>query len=106
MFNYTWTGNVRQLKNVVESLVVLDIDGVLDMDDLSPDLSGSTASSEMNPPIDNSHSALIGQSLEEIERWAYENTLNLTGGNREETARILGVSERTLYRKINQFGFN
>jgi len=106
MFNYTWTGNVRQLKNVVESLVVLDIDGVLDMDDLSPDLSGSTASSEMNTPIDNSHSALIGQSLEEIERWAYENTLNLTGGNREETARILGVSERTLYRKINQFGFN
>ncbi|MDG2013694.1 MAG: sigma-54 dependent transcriptional regulator, partial [Pirellulaceae bacterium] len=100
MFNYTWTGNVRQLKNVVESLVVLDIDSELDMDDLSPDLLGTGAAPVNSSPGDSSHSVLIGQSLEEIEKWAYENTLNLTGGNREETARILGVSERTLYRKI------
>ena len=106
MFNYSWTGNVRQLKNVVESLVVLDIDNELDMDDLSPDLLGTGATPVNSNVGDSSHSVLIGQSLEEIEKWAYENTLNLTGGNREETARILGVSERTLYRKINQFGFN
>ncbi len=49
---------------------------------------------------------MIGKSLEEIERWAYENTLRLTGGNREETARILGVSERTLYRKLGLFNLN
>ena len=97
---------MRQLKNVVESLVVLDIDGVLDMDDLSPDLLGSSESPEPIASLDGSHSALIGQSLEEIEKQAIRNALRLTGGNREETARILGVSERTLYRKINQFGFN
>ncbi|MGI9519923.1 MAG: sigma-54-dependent transcriptional regulator [Pirellulaceae bacterium] len=107
MFDYEWIGNVRQLKNVVESMVVLDYDNVLDMDDLSPDLVDETA--DRQPPdtsgADGS-SHLIGRSLEEIERWAYENTLKLTGGNREETARILGVSERTLYRKIIQFGLN
>ncbi len=43
MFNYEWTGNIRQLKNVVESMVVLDVDGLLDMDDLSPDLLDETA---------------------------------------------------------------
>ena len=113
MFNYEWTGNIRQLKNVVESMVVLDVDDLLDMDDLSPDLMESTNVGSLG--IDNSDSAnngnagpnqLLGKSLEEIERWAYEHTLKLTGGNREDTARILGVSERTLYRKINLFGLN
>ncbi len=113
MFNYEWTGNIRQLKNVVESMVVLDVDDLLDMDDLSPDLMESTNAGSLG--IENSDSAnngnagpnqLLGKSLEEIERWAYEHTLKLTGGNREDTARILGVSERTLYRKINQFGLN
>lgn len=108
MFNYEWTGNIRQLKNVVESMVVLDIDDVLDMDDLSPDLlegmstqtAPATSEADGDGGVNNS---LIGKTLEEIEKWAYQNTLKLTGGNREETARILGVSERTLYRKINLF---
>jgi two-component system response regulator HydG len=111
MFNYHWTGNIRQLKNVVESMVVLDMDNVLDMDDLSPDLTGETgavpapATSVAAPaagPVDAA-SSLIGKTMDEIERWAYEQTLLLTGGNREETARILGVSERTLYRKIGLY---
>ncbi len=111
MFNYHWTGNIRQLKNVVESMVVLDMDNVLDMDDLSPDLTGETgavpapATSVVAPaagPVDAA-SSLIGKTMDEIERWAYEQTLLLTGGNREETARILGVSERTLYRKIGLY---
>ena len=38
LLDYDWKGNVRQLKNVVESLVVMDIDNLLDIDDLSPDL--------------------------------------------------------------------
>ncbi len=108
LLNFHWKGNVRQLKNVVESLIVMDVDGVLDMDDLSPDLldekstdannsapAGNTSSSE--------ESSLIGQSLKEIERWAIEKTLTLTGGNREETANMLGISERNLYRKLNEY---
>ncbi len=106
MFNYNWTGNIRQLKNVVESLVVLDIDDVLDMDDLSPELLESSPAAASFSGGDETRSNLIGKSLEEIEKWAYENTLKLTGGNREETARILGVSERTLYRKIILFDLN
>lgn len=117
MLNYEWTGNIRQLKNVVESMVVLDIDNILDMDDLSPDLldssdsanhPGSTANGSAHGIVvgDETASALIGKSLDEIEKWAYENTLRLTGGNREETARILGVSERTVYRKIELYNLD
>jgi two-component system response regulator HydG len=116
MFNYHWTGNIRQLKNVIESMVVLDVDGLLDMDDLSPDLLGEsgaarTGETDGQPATGSGgelllESGLIGKSMDEIERWAYEHTLRLTGGNREETAKILGVSERTLYRKIGLYNLN
>ena len=121
ILNYGWKGNVRQLKNVVESLVVMDLDGTLDLDDLSPDLldqapaGTSTTSQNLNSGTesdsneaallsgDGSDSRLIGKSLKEIERWVIENTLQLTNGNREETAKILQISERSLYRKLNEY---
>ena len=102
LFAQEWKGNVRQLKNVVESLVVLDIDGVLDMDDLSPDISGAPVLAPPEPPAAGP-STLVGRSLRDIECWAIEQTLRITAGNREETARILGISERNLYRKLNEF---
>ena len=140
MLGYQWKGNVRQLKNVVESLVVMDIDEMLDMDDLSPDLidentslkstpsagTASAAASSSKEPDggtetgtdavaenpqsaesnedDFASSSLVGKSLKDIERLAIEHTLTLANHNREETARILGISERNLYRKLNEYG--
>ena len=101
LFNFEWKGNVRQLKNVVESMVVLDIDGVLDLDDVSPDLSDDAPPS---PTVNSDEmSSLVGMSLRDIERWAIEQTLKISNGNREETAQILGISERNLYRKLKEF---
>jgi len=105
ILNQAWPGNVRQLKNVVESLVVMDIDGLLDMDDVSPDLIDSSA--RPSPaPVSDGDSELVGKSLQEIERWAIEKTLRLVGGNREETANILGISQRNLYRKLNEYNLS
>ncbi len=106
MFNYQWKGNVRQLKNVVESLVVMDTDGTLGLDDLSPDLNGSVAEAleAATPAGGDDASFLVGQTLKDIERWAIEKTLKIANNNREETARILGISERNLYRKLNEYG--
>ena len=106
MFEFDWKGNVRQLKNVVESLVVLDTDGVLDIDDLSPDIAPESNQKERQSAdagSDLGNSSLIGKSLKEIERWAIDNTLKLVNDNREETAKILGISERNLYRKIKDY---
>ncbi|MCE9525847.1 MAG: sigma-54 dependent transcriptional regulator [Planctomycetales bacterium] len=102
LFSYEWPGNVRQLRNAVETMVVLDVDGTLDLDDLPPELtevedakSGTTA---LGGPVE-----LIGRSMDDIERWAIEQTLTLTGGNREEAARILNIGARTLYRKLEKY---
>ena len=46
---------------------------------------------------------LIGRPMSEIERWAIEETLKLTNGNREEAARMLGIGARTLYRKLKEY---
>ena len=46
---------------------------------------------------------LIGRSMDEIERWAIEETLKLTNGNREEAAKILQIGARTLYRKLEKY---
>jgi two-component system response regulator HydG len=102
LFAADWPGNVRQLRNVIESMVVIDVDEILDVDDLPPELSSGSTADPVDVP--NSAAGLIGQPLSEIEQWAIEQTLQLTGGNREETARILGIGARTLYRKIKEYG--
>ena len=43
-------------------------------------------------------------NLAELEKKAIQETLNAVQGNREQAARILGIGERTLYRKINEYG--
>ena len=102
-FDYDWPGNVRQLRNVVENMVVLDIDEVLDLDDLPPDLEVAE-SKEIDASVNEGPGNLIGCPMDVIERWAITETLKLTNGNREEAARILGIGARTLYRKLDKYG--
>ncbi len=104
LFAYDWPGNVRQLRNILESMVVIDVDGILDLDDLPPELTPTSEGAVVEAGANEAAGGLIGQPLSEIERWAVEKTLQLTGGNREETARILGIGARTLYRKIKEYG--
>ena len=48
--------------------------------------------------------SLAGTSLEQLEKRAIRETLKLTAGNREQTAKFLGIGERTLYRKLKEYG--
>src|SRR4051794_6319982 len=89
---YSWPGNVRELRNVIESMVVIDYDGVLDVDDLPEDIQAAA------PAVGDAAggaSSLVGQPLEEVERYYIAETLRQTGGNREEAAKLLGIGERT-----------
>jgi two-component system response regulator HydG len=94
---YDWPGNVRELKNTIESMVVIDTDGVLDLDDLTEEV--HAVSGELARGADQ----LVGHRLEEIERFYILETLKTTGGNREEASRLLGIGERTLYRKLDEY---
>jgi two-component system response regulator HydG len=99
--SYDWPGNVRQLRNVIESMVVVDYDGVLDLDDLPSELApqGEVAQEAASGSL----SALVGKPLSEVERLFIVETLQHTGGNREAAAELLGIGQRTLYRKIKEY---
>ena len=102
LLTFDWPGNVRQLRNVVESMVVVDYDGLLDLDDLPEELAGPAEST--GEPSGTSLAGLVGKPLEELERLFITETLRATGGNREDAAAMLGIGERTLYRKIKGYG--
>jgi two-component system response regulator HydG len=105
LYGYDWPGNVRQLRNAVETMVVLDSDGILDVDDLPPEMAEPFESTASASPVAtaNSLSELVGQPMEAYERFAIEETLKLTNGNRDEAARILDIGARTLYRKLDRY---
>ena len=97
--SYSWPGNVRELRNQIESMVVLDTDGVLGMDDIQEGDALKEASSSSSSGSDY----LIGRPLKEVERFYMEKALEMTDGNREEAAGLLGIGERTLYRSIQDW---
>lgn len=101
MLSYQWPGNVRQLRNVVESMVVVDYDGFLDVDDLPEEL--AEPEEPIGEPSTASLTNLVGKPLDELERLFIAETLRVAGGNREEAAGMLGIGERTLYRKIKEY---
>jgi two-component system response regulator HydG len=101
LFSFDWPGNVRQLRNALETMVVLDLDGTLDVDDLPPELADAPPAS--GPVAAGGPMELIGRTMDDIERWAIEETLKLTNGNREEAAKILAIGARTLYRKLEKY---
>jgi two-component system response regulator HydG len=103
--SYDWPGNVRQLRNVIESMVVVDCDETLDVDDLPLELDPPAVAAATPAAVDMQAglAALVGRPLDEVERIFITETLKLTGGNREQAAEILGIGERTLYRKIKDY---
>lgn len=98
MDDYDWKGNVRELRNAIDSMVVLDQDGVLNVNDVEEGSPLKRTQTRVAGP-DN----LVGKPLSEIERYYSEKTLEQTTGNREEASRILGIGERTLYRMIQDW---
>jgi two-component system response regulator HydG len=102
---YSWPGNIRELRNVVESMVVQDTDNRLDVDDLPPEIAplGTSGDDHDGDATHLGGDALIGKPLEDVERFYIQQALTLTSGRRDEAAKLLGIGERTLYRKIKEY---
>jgi two-component system response regulator HydG len=101
MAAYDWPGNVRELRNTIESMVVQDLDGLLGMDDLQDVEGFDKVHAASHSPAGPTN--LVGRPLNEVERYFIEQALQLTNGNREEAADMLGIGERTLYRVIQDW---
>jgi len=96
---YHWPGNVRQLRNVVENMVVLATESTLTARDLPHEINPRMAAGSGGGQIDS----LVGISIEQAEKELIRNTLKMTHGNREQASKILGIGERTLYRKLKEY---
>ena len=111
---FTWPGNVRQLLNVVQNMTVLAGSDTIDVRHIPADI--AVADEDVDAELDahamagattnpgNSTGSLAGTPLEQLEKRAIRETLRLTAGNREQTAKLLGIGERTLYRKLKEYG--
>jgi len=98
LYKYPWPGNVRELKNCIESMVVVSMKDTIDTEDI-PDHVLQRSSETSTAP-----SLVAGITIEEAERELIKSTLVTVGGNREEAAKMLGIGERTLYRKLDRYG--
>jgi len=100
LLRYDWPGNVRELRNALENMVLLARGEVLGIEDIPETVKGAPAGGAEG----GGGFELAGRSMEEVERALIGANLALMGGNREKTAKVLGMGERTLYRKIKEYG--
>jgi len=101
LVRYDWPGNVRELMNAVERAVVLARDAYLDTGDLpvKSQAMGEAAAAACPPPF-------IPENLplEEVEKVSILQTLKAVGGNKSEAARRLGITRKTLHKKLKKYG--
>jgi two-component system response regulator HydG len=97
LMSYAWPGNVRQLRNAIENMVVLSSGPTLGPESLPHEV--RPAGGEVTGGMNN----LVGISITQAEKELIRNTLKMVNGNREQAAKILGIGERTLYRKIKEY---
>jgi DNA-binding NtrC family response regulator len=91
---YNWPGNVRELRNTLESVIVLSLKERIELADLPPHITGATPVQTLIKP---------GMTLADLEKEAIRRRLEETGGHRARTAEALGISVRTLQRKIQEY---
>ena len=92
---YPWPGNIRELRNVVQRLVILDPGEVLEGSHVREWLHGSQPSSELRQ--------VVGMTLADVEKDLILRTLEETNNNKTEAARILGLTSRTLFNKLKNY---
>jgi DNA-binding NtrC family response regulator len=100
LIDYDWPGNIRELENVIERAAILCRNGVIEPEDLS------LPNAPMALPSGAGRSdQKIGTALpiKEIERFHIEGVLRSFRGNKAESAKVLGISLKTLYTKIQQY---
>lgn len=101
---YGWPGNIRELRNFCENAVVLRRGGSLSEYDLEPKFRGETPTTSMAVGVvSSSSSAGNSLSVEENEKRLLREALLKARGNRTKAAELMGVSRRTLHRKIAQW---
>ena len=96
LYKYDWPGNIRQLRNCVESAVVMCSGNEITLEDLPPTVRGAAESNVIQVPV--------GISMAEAEKIIIQQNLASNQGNKSKTADILGIGRKTLHRKLEEYG--
>jgi DNA-binding NtrC family response regulator len=95
LMDYQWSGNVRELENTIESILVINSPEVIDLPHLPQEIREYKERPEVIP-------IKIGTPLEEVEREILVQTLKATRGNKRRAAELLGINVRTIHRKMEE----
>ncbi|MEM8959995.1 MAG: sigma-54 dependent transcriptional regulator [Acidobacteriota bacterium] len=98
---HQWPGNVRQLKNVVENVVIFHQGGEVPPAALPAEIRSAAQDGDSRAPVQPRFGT--ARTMEDIERQAILETLERTGGHRADAARLLGIGLRTLQRKLKEY---
>lgn len=101
LMRYDWPGNIRELENMVERAVIMARSDIITPADLSDTLQALDYENQQSE-ID----LAPGRSLKDVEKEMILRTLEMAEGNRTHTAKILGISRRTLQLKLKEYGIN
>ena len=105
LVKYSWPGNVRELMNAVERAVVLSRGDYIDAEELSLMMADNFLSNDRVPARDLNQPAGYPENLplEEVEKRSILESLNACGGNKSEAARRLGITRKTLRKKLEKY---
>ena len=95
LYKYDWPGNIRQLRNCIESAVVMCEGKIVTLDDLPPTISQSSQEDVIQVPV--------GITMDEAEKIIILQNLAVNKGNKTKTADILGIGRKTLHRKLDEW---
>jgi len=99
LINYSWHGNVRELKNTIENIVIFATTSTIEIKDIPENIRNFDRE-------ENVINFKVGMPLDQIELEAIQQTLVSVDGNRTKAAELLGISRRTLQRKLKEYGID
>lgn len=95
LYKFDWPGNIRQLRNCLESAVVMSSGPIIKLEDLPPSIAGSSQADIIEVPA--------GIPMAEAEKMLILQNLAINKGNKTKTADILGIGRKTLHRKLDEY---
>ncbi len=97
LLSYDWPGNIRELKNSIESSVVLARGNIIQLEDLPAQITSQVAENKSSITID------LPVTMEEAERKIILSTIEYCAGNKSKASELLEIGRKTLHRKLNEY---
>ena len=104
LLNHEWQGNIRELKNVIERLIVFSEDGQVKLEHLPFEIDGLAVKNNSMTSIYKNDSRPLADRLQEVERKILLHELDNESGNKNAVARKLQITRATLYNRLNKLG--